>query len=145
MDMSEKMKELYIAQIKAKMDQINPRLANIENPRSFDQIIKNIDGIFLIINQIKEIQTRTSPPITIEPLPDDLIQMIGKTRDIKATNFAIAAADLSIEKIKAISSERKRVKLLDEAKMLIIDARNIVCDPELLNKLEEKLGELKRT
>jgi hypothetical protein len=140
--MSDKLRELYISQIKAKMNQINPRLANIENPRSLDQIVKNIDGIFLLINQIKEIQTRTSPPITIDPLPDDLIQMIGKTRDIKATNLAVAAADLSIEKIKAIGSEKKRAKLLDEAKMLIIDAKNIVRAQEYLDKLEAKMTEL---
>src|SRR5665647_569779 len=100
------MKDVLIAQIKTKMTQINLRLANIENPRGFDQIAKNIDGIFLLINQIKEIQAMTNPPITIDPLPDDLIRMIEKTRDIKATNLAIAAADVNIEKVKAISNEK---------------------------------------
>lgn len=136
------MKDVLIAQIKTKMTQINLRLANIENPRGFDQIAKNIDGIFLLINQIKEIQAMTNPPITIDPLPDDLIRMIEKTRDIKATNLAIAAADVNIEKVKAISNEKKKARLLDEAKMLIIDAKNLVRGPEYLAKLEAKMAEL---
>lgn len=140
--MSKKGEELYVAQINAKMAQMNMRLATFENPKSIEQIATQCDGIFLILNQIKEIQ-KTCPSINMDPSPDSIISMIEKTRDLRATNFAIAAADVNIEKVKAISSEKKRAKLLDEAKMLVIDAKNLVRGQEFLDKLEAKMGELK--
>jgi hypothetical protein len=140
--MSKKMEELYVAQINAKMAQVNLQLANIENPRSLGQIAKNCDGIFLTLNQIKEIQ-KICPSIKMDPTPDNIILQIEKTRDIKVTNFAITVANLNIEKVKAISNEKKRAKLLDEAKMLIIDAKNLVRGQEFLDKLEAKMAELK--
>lgn len=136
------MEELYVAQINAKMTQLNLRKAYIDNPKSLDQIAIHCDGIFLILNQIKEIQ-KTYPSIKMSPTPDEIILEIEKTRDTKATDLAIAAANLNIEKVKAISSEKKRANLLDEAKMLIIDAKNLVRNPELLAKLEVKMTELK--
>jgi hypothetical protein len=139
--MADKLKELYIAQIKAKMEQINPRLTYINNPKSIDQIKKHTDAIFLIIDQIKDI-IKAYPSITMEPTPEDLYSMIEKTRDIKASNFAIANADLNIQKAKVIGSERKRIQLIDDAKMLIIDAKNIVRNQELLAKLDAKMTEL---
>lgn len=140
--MPTKMEELYVAQINAKMTQLNLRKAYIDNPKSLDQIAIHCDGIFLILNQIKEIQ-KTYPSIKMSPTPDEIILEIEKTRDTKATDLAIAAANLNIEKVKAISSEKKRANLLDEAKMLIIDAKNLVRNPELLAKLEVKMTELK--
>jgi len=139
--MPTKMEELYVAQINAKMTQLNFRKAYIDNPKSLDQIAIHCDGIFLILNQIKEIQ-KICPSIKMDPSPDNINLEIEKTRDIKATNFAIGAADLNIEKIKAISSEKKRAKLLDEAMMLIIDAKNLVRGQEYLDKLEAKMTEL---
>jgi len=140
--MTDKMEKLYVDQINAKMAQVSMRLANFENPKSFDQIAKNCDAIFLTLNQIKEIQ-KTCPSINMDPSPDSIISMIEKTRDIRATNFAIAVAGVNIEKAKAISSDKKRAKLLDEAKMLIIDAKNLVRGQEYLDKLEAKMAELK--
>jgi hypothetical protein len=140
--MSGKMEELYVAQINAKMAQLNQRLAHVENPESLDQIATHCTGIFLILNQIKEIQ-KTCPSIKMNPRPDEIISQIEKTRDIKATDFAIAGANLNIEKVKAISNEKTRARLLDDAKMMIIDAKNLVRAPEFLGKLEEKLAELK--
>lgn len=134
-------KEFYLAQIRAKMAQVNPRLAYLQNPKSLDQIATHTDAIFQILDQVKEIVKQGS--IDMDPPPDSMIPMIQKTRDIKATDFAIAAANLNIEKVKAISSDRKRAKLRDEAIMLIIDAKNIVKGQEYLDKLEAKLAELK--
>ena len=139
--MPTKMEELYIAQITAKMTQLNLRKRNIDNPKSLDQIATHCDGIFLILNQIKDIQ-KACPSIKITPTPDEIILEIEKARDLSGTNFAIAAADLNIEKVKAISNIKKREKLLDEAKMLIIDAKRLVRGQEFLDKLESKMTEL---
>jgi hypothetical protein len=142
MNMTGDMRDVFIAQTNAKMAQMNSRLAYLQNPKSLEQIAIHCDGIFLILDQIKAIQTMTSPPITMDPPLDDIIRGMEKTRNIKATNFAIGAADLNIEKVKAISSERKRAKLIDEAKMLIIDAKKLVRGQEYLDKLAAKMTEL---
>jgi hypothetical protein len=136
------MEELYVAQITAKMTQLNQRKAYVDNPKSLAQIATHCDGIFLILDQIKKIQ-ENYPLIKMTPTPDEIISEIEKTRDMKASEFAIAAANLNIEKVKAISSEKKRAKFLDEAKMLIIDAKHLVRGQEYLDKLEAKLTELK--
>jgi len=135
------MEDLYVAQINAKMTQLNLRKAYIDNPKSIAQIALHCDGIFLILNQIKEIQ-RLYPAIKMTPTPDEIILDIENTRDLKATDFAIAAADVNIEKVKAISNEKKKSRLLDEAKILLIDAKSLVRGPEYLAKLEAKLAEL---
>jgi hypothetical protein len=135
------MEEVYVGQINAKMTQLNFRKAYIDNPKSLDQIATHCDGIFLILNQIKEIQ-KACPAIKMTPTPDDIILEIEQTRNIKATDLAIAAADLNIQKVKAISNEKKKAKLLDEAKMLIIDAINLVKGQEYLDKLDAKMTEL---
>ena len=140
--MPTKMEELYVAQVNAKMTQLNLRKRYIDNPKSLDQIATHCDGIFLILDQIKDIQ-KICLSIKMTPTPDEIILEIEKDRDLNATNFAIAAADLNIEKVKAISNEKKREKLLDDAKMLIIDAKKLVRGQEFLDKLEAKMTELK--
>jgi len=133
--------DVYLGQINAKMTQLNLRKVYIDNPKSIAQIALHCDGIFLILNQIKEIQ-KSYPAIKMTPTPDEIILEIENTRDIKATEFAITVADVNIEKVKAISNEKTKAKLLDEAKMLIIDAKYLVRGPEYLAKLEAKMAEL---
>lgn len=139
--MSDKMKELYVAQIKAKMAQVSQRLSVIQNPKSFDQIATHMDAILGLLSDIREFEKQY--PGIMDPPTDQLIPMMEKTRDIKATIFALKIADLNIEKAKVISNDKKRANLLDEAKMTIVDAKGIVRDPEQLGKLEAKMTELK--
>ena len=52
-------KDFHIAQINAKIAQMNLRLTYLEDPRSLDQIATHSGAIFLILEQIRSIQTTT--------------------------------------------------------------------------------------
>ncbi|GEM_PF-7011769 len=140
--MTDKMEQHYVGLIRAKMEYLNSRLNYIQKPQNIEQITKHCNAIFLIIDQLRDI-IDACPSINLEPKPDELLSVMEKTKNIKVTDFAISNADLNIEKAKAISSDRKRAKLIDEAKMIVIDAKNIFSDQEMLNKLETKLMKLK--
>ena len=138
--MTDKMRELRIAEVKAKMAQVGQRLAIIENPKSFDQIVTHMDSILLLLGQIREIEKQY--PEIMDPPPDKLIPMMERTKEAKAATFAIKTADLNLEKAKVVSKKTTKTDLLDKAKMMIVEAKSYVTSQDLLDKLEAKLVEL---
>jgi len=138
--MSDKMRALCVEQIKAKMAQVNQRLQTIENPKSFDQIVTHMDSILLLVGQMVEFEKQY--PNIMEPSPKDLYPMMEKSKDIKLATFALKIADLNIEKAKVVSKATTKTSLLDEAKMMVVEAKSLVKNEEFAGKLEAKLAEL---
>jgi hypothetical protein len=140
--MDEKTKQYYVAQRNAILTQANLIVAKIKNSGSLLEIAKNWEELSKFLYQIKEYQKMIGPTSAF----DDIILAMTKSVEIKATNLAVETADVTIEKLKTISKEKKRNHLLNDAKMQISNAellgRNLTGDRELLGKLEEKMSEL---
>ena len=137
--MADKMKELYMAEFKAKMTQINQRLTMIENPKSVEQVVTHVDSILLLIDQMKDIQ-KVCPDVG--PPPTFIIPMIQNTKEIRITELALKTAELDLEKARVVSKPATKAGLLDKAKMMIVEAKAQVRDPDKLAQLDAKMAEL---
>jgi len=134
-------KQAALSRVRIYMAQINERLnicSVVKNVRSietqFNMIFINLDKIMEIENQYPNIMSPTAGELKIQ---------FVKTKDIRIRDYAIAEANLNIEKVKEISKQTSKINLLDKSILFLVEAREFIKSPEYDLDIDNKIAEIK--
>ena len=133
---------MMTAQAQNKLNQINFRLATLQNARSVSQILNNFDSIFLLSTQIKTLRSQYPGVVKIDNKTEDFLNQLPGKKDHILTNFVLHMIDINIEKAKSVERKTTKSSLLDKSRMAIAEAKHHIQDPIKLELLEAKMIEI---